>query len=201
MPQLRYCYSKKEFLKLTEFILSKGCYFVVNEFRKSPDMIYIRDYDEMIKNWDWLKESPSHFFILREDYVECPLFQHSFINKTGETIWSLDQHYGGPYIDLLYFPCPNSGILDHYSYFYYESVDLYQIKPPEAMLLLYKEICKYIRQTTCAVKFYNRKEYCGPEYLKKVIDKNVESVDDEFRDLILKLHQEHVFDKKMKLLL
>lgn len=202
MPSLPYKYSEKEFLRLAEFILSKGCYFVVNEPRESPDMmIYIRDYDEMVRNWEWLKIDPRHYLILRDDYVECPLFHFSFVTKEGQTMYSILQHYGGPYIDLLYFPSPQSGDIDHYSYFYYEKVDYYQIKPPEAMVLLYKEICKYIRQTTCVVKYYNRKKYCGPEYLINVIDNKVEYVDDEFRKLVLELHQEHAFDKKMKQLL
>ena len=201
MPSLRYKYSEKEFLKLAEFILSKGCYFVVDEPRETPDMIYIRDYDEMVRNWEWLKISSRKYFILRDDYVECSLFQQSITTKEGQTMYVIQQHYGGPYIELSYFPSSNFGILDHYSYFYYEKVDYYQIKPPEAMVLLYKEICKYIRQTTCVVKYYNRKQYCGPEYLMNVIDDKVESVDDEFRKLVLEMHQEHAFDKKMKRLL
>ena len=186
---------------MAEFILSKGCYFVVNVRRESPDMIYIRDYEEMIENWEWLKIYPRQYLILRDDYVECPLFQSSFVTKEGQTMYRIQQHYGGPYIDLCYFPSPESGDLEHYSYFYYEKVDLYQIKPPEAMVLLYKEICKYIRQTTCVVKYYNSKKYCGPEYLMNVINDKVEYVDDEFRKLVLEMHNEHTFDKKMKLLL
>lgn len=201
MPSLEYRYSEKEFLKLAEFILSKGCYLVANERRESPDMIYIRDYDEMVRNWQWLKIYPRQYLILRDDYVECPLFQHPFVTETGQTVYIIDQHYGGPYIDLSYYPSSKLGYLAHYSYFYYEKVDLYQIKPPEAMVLLYKDICKYIRQTTCAVKYYNRKRYCGPEYLKHVIDGNIGYVDDEFRKLVLELHREHAFDKKMKQLL
>lgn len=201
MPSLPYKYSEKEFLKLAEFILSKGCYFVVDVDRETPDMIYIRDYDEMVRNWEWLKIWPRKYLILRDDYVECPLFQYPLEMNTGQTVYVILQHHGGPYIDLSYFPSPNSGDLDHYSYFYYEKVDYYQIKPPEAMVLLYKEICKYIRQTTCVVKYYNRKQYCGPEYLMNVIDDKVESVDDEFRKLVLEMHQEHAFDKKMKRLL
>lgn len=201
MPSLTYKYSEKEFLRLAEFILSKGCYFVVVERKESPDMTSICDYDEMVRNWEWLKIYPCHFLILRDDYVECPLFQHSYVTKEGQTMYTIQQHYGGPYINLLYFPDPQEGYLSHYSSYYYEEVDFYQIKPPEAMVLLYKEICKYIRQTTCVVKYYNSKKYCGPEYLMNVINDKVEYVDDEFRKLVLEMHNEHTFDKKMKLFL
>lgn len=201
MPSLTYKYSEKEFLRLAEFILSKGCYFVVVERKESPYMTSICDYDEMVRNWEWLKIYPRHFLILRDDYVECPLFQHSYVTKEGQTMYTIQQHYGGPYIELLYFPAPQEGDLSHYPYFYYEEVDFYQIKPPEAMVLLYKEICKYIRQTTCVVKYYNSKKYCGPEYLMNVINDKVEYVDDEFRKLVLEMHNEHTFDKKMKLFL
>ena len=107
MAEMNYRYSENEFLDFVKEILSKGCYIVSGVFRTTPDLICIRNFDEMLQYWEWLKLNPSPgspgLYILHQEYQECPLFQDLGFNKyAGQQIYSIRQRYGGPSIDLSY---------------------------------------------------------------------------------------------------
>lgn len=193
MPTINYRYSENEFLELTRYILSKDCCFVSDIIRNSPEHICINNFNEMLGYWEWLKNNPvpgsPGLYVLHDDFIECPLFQESFIDsETGQTKYYIIPRYGGPSIDICYFPLVNKGMISHYPYYFYETNDYYKVPPPEAMLQLYKDICKFIRKTTVVIKYYNRRYYCGSEYLKNVCENTVK-VEEDFRNIVLQLYQ------------
>ena len=189
MAEINYRYSENEFLDFVKEILSKGCYIVSGIFRTTPDLICIHNFDEMLQYWEWLKLNPSPgspgLYILHQEYQECPLFQDMGFNKyAGQQLYSIRQRYGGPSIDLSYYTLVGRGTLSYYPYYYYETEEFNQIRPPEVLIQFYKDFTKYIRKTTVAVKYKNRNVYCGPEYIQQVIDGSVK-VDEEFRQVLL----------------
>lgn len=192
MAEIYYRYSENEFLAFTKYILSRGCYLVSDILRATPDMINIHDYDEMLQYWEWIKLNPAPgspgLFILHHEYQKYPLSQSSiFKEDTGQVIYSINQRYGGPSIDLSYYPSVGKGTLSHYSYYYYETEDYFQIRPPEVMIQFYKDFTKYIRKTTLMIKYYNRRVYCGQEYIQQVIEGAVK-VEEDFREIVLNMN-------------
>ena len=157
--------------------------------RITPDLICIHNFEEMLQYWEWIKSNPRPgspgLYVLHQEYQECPLFQDSVFNKhAGQQFYSIRQRFGGPSIELTYYTLVGQGNLSHYPYYYYESEEYSQIRPPEVMIQFYKDFCKYIRQTTKVIKYYNRKVYCGAEYIRQVIDGTI-NVDEEFREIVL----------------
>ncbi len=194
MAEILYRYSENEFLEFVKYVLSKGCYLVSDILRTTPDLICIHNYDEMLQYWEWIELNPtpgsSGLFILHQDYQERPLSQSSFFKEdVGRLIYSINQRYGGPSIDLSYYPSTGKGTLSHYSYYYYETEDFLQIRPPEVMIQFYKDFTKYIRKTSMMIKYYNRRVYCGQEYIQQVIVGEVK-VEEDFREIVLNMKAE-----------
>lgn len=195
MAELNYRYSENEYLTFINYLLSNRFYLVSGVFRKTPDMIIIHSYKEMLRYWEWLKCNPApgspSLYLMHDDYVECPLFQDVVFNKAmGQDVYVVRQRYGGPTIDLTYFPYVNSGTVSYYPYYYFDDIDCAQVKAPETLIQRYKDIAKYIRKTTTPIKYYNRKIYCGPEYLQMVIGESVK-VEDEFKEIVREYSLNH----------
>lgn len=195
MAEIKYRYSENEYLTFISYLLSNRFYLVSGVFKKTSDLITIRSYDEMLKYWEWLKCNPApgspSLYLMHDDYVECPLFQDVVFNKAmGQDVYVVRQRYGGPTIDLTYFPYVNSGTVSYYPYYYYDAVEYFRVRPPETLIQRYKDIAKYIRKTTTPIKYYNRKIYCGPEYLQMVIGESVK-VEDEFKEIVREYSLNH----------
>ena len=173
MASLNFRLSEKELITLIEHIISKGCYLILDIILPTPKLIYIYNIDDMKK---YCSELITYsFLILHQDYYECPIFQIHL--KNGNYI--IRQRYGGPTIYLIYFTSVCNGTIDYYPYYYYEETDYYQIRPPEALVKIYRDIIKYIRSHTICIKHFNRRYYCGTEYVTKVLSGEL-NIDDEF---------------------
>ena len=194
MAELNYRYSENEYLTFINYLLSNGFYLVSDVFRKTPDMIIIHSYKEMLRYWEWLKLNPHHgatgLYLMHDDYVKQPLLQKLSYNNQMGAVYTIRHRYGGPYIDLTYFSLVNAGTVGYYPYFYFDDIDCAQVKAPETLIQRYKDIAKYIRKTTTPIKYYNRKIYCGPEYLQMVIGESVK-VEDEFKEIVREYSLNH----------
>lgn len=187
MATTNFCFSEDEYLQLLKYILSKNCYFVSDIERDSPDFITIKSYEHLLQYWDWLKHNPSpgspRLYILNDSYVECPLLQSSII-KGNRRVYFVYQRFGGPSIDLSYFPLVGKGFLQHYPYYYYEHVEYNKVPVPIKLIEIFKDISKYIRKHSIRIKYYNRIWCCGLEYVKMVHSASIE-VEEELKDIIL----------------
>lgn len=199
MAEIKYRYSENEYLTFISYLLSNRFYLVSGVFKKTSDLITIRSYDEMFKYWEWLKCNPApgspSLYLMHDDYVECPLFQDVVFNKAmGQDVYVVRERYGGPTIDLTYFPYVNSGTVSYYPYYYYDAVEYFRVRPPETLLQLYKAITMYIRKTTVPITYCNRKVYCGTEYIQNIMEGSVK-VEDEFRIVVQKYIEKLVRDR------
>ena len=173
MASLNFKLSDKEFISLIEYIISNGCYLMLDIRRPTPELICIYNLYDMKKYCSKLITYP--FLILHQDYYMCPIFQIQL--KDGSYI--IRQRYGGPAIYLTYFTSMNNGIIDYYSYYYYDETEYNQIRPPETLVKIYRTIIKFIKSRTICINHCNRKKYCGTEYITKVLSGELD-VDNEF---------------------
>mgnify|MGYP003450079021 FL=1 len=111
-----------------------------------------------------------------------------------QDVYVVRERYGGPTIDLTYFPDVNSGTVSYYPYYYYDVVEYFRVRPPETLLQLYKAITMYIRKTTVPITYCNRKVYCGTEYIQNIMEGSVK-VEDEFRIVVQKYIEKLVRDR------
>ena len=187
MAITNYYFSENEYLNLLKYILSKNCYFVSNIQRDSPDFIIINSYECLLEYWNWLKHnalpgSPG-LYILNDCYVKYPLLQTSII-KGDKKVYFIDERFGGPSIDICYFPLVGSAYLHHYPYYYYEHVEYYKVPISFELIEIFKDISKYIREHSIRIKYYNRIYYCGLEYIKMVHSASIK-IEEEFRQVII----------------
>ncbi|OUN02153.1 hypothetical protein [Alistipes onderdonkii] len=183
MPEFNFRLSDAEMDDVIDYIFAKGVYMAPDDSYTTPDAKYIHskeEYAEYEKDKITLK-----IFVMHDNYVECPLMYGSFI-KNGQKLYYIQDREGGPHIQLLWFKRVNSGLWTYYPYYFYETVDYYKQRPPEALIRLYKEIVKYIQKKCVVIKYYGSRKYCGKEYLNQIRDGLITQVDDEFKELVLK---------------
>ena len=186
MPSLNFHMSKAEWDRLIEFIFSKGCYIACEPWRRStPEILYLKDIEEINKHYENL-DFP--WFILHDDYLECPLFQYDY-KVEDQTFYSMSQRLGGPSISLYYLKVANAGIILHYPSYFYDKVEYTAYRPPEVFFKIYKEIINYIKRNTtiikCVVNGITSRHYCGKEYLSMVIEGKLQ-VRDTLKESIIK---------------
>lgn len=182
MPDFNFRLSNAEMDDVIDYIFAKGVYMAPDEFYPTPNARYIRSKEEYME-FEEIKISPK-LYVMRDDYVECPIMYGSFI-KNNQKMFYIQDRNGGPHILLLWFKQVNSGLWTYYPYYFYETVDYYKQRPPEALVVLYKDIVKYIQKKCVIIKYYGSRKYCGKEYLSQVRDGIITQVDDKFKELVL----------------
>ena len=181
MPEFNFRLSNSEITDVFRYIFEQGTYMIPDMFYPSANGLLLRSPDELA---DYAKgNAPLKLNILRDDYIECPLFFRNII-KDNQKVYYISDRYGGPTLLFLWFELVNKGHCFYYPYYFYEEVDYYKHRPPEALVRLYKDIFSYIRKKSKIVKYYNRRIYCGREYLEQVLDGTIRDVDDEFKVLV-----------------
>ena len=97
MAELNYRYSENEYLIFVNYLLSNGFYLVSDVFRKTPDMIIIHSYKEMLRYWEWLKLNPlpgaPGLYLMHDDYVKQPLLQKLSYNNQNMRQHQCKSHY------------------------------------------------------------------------------------------------------------
>jgi len=188
MPGFNFRLSDGESEDVFEYILDQGGCLIPDEQYPTHKILIISTKDDLTK-FRGRQVSPQ-FFIIKVDYVEAPFILRT-INKgpQNQQVTFISQRYGGPYIGFVWLKSVKQGSCYYYPYYFYEEVEYYKHRPPEAMVQFYKDIFKYIRKKCVIVKYYGSRIYCGKEYLAQVHDGTIEKVETEFKSIVSQLFE------------
>lgn len=166
MPEIDFFQTEDEEIKLVEFIVSEGAFFIPDH-KFSPKIIEAKDTSAFIDNWPYCS---GLYYIASPQYSISPLEVKSVYNEHyKKEIFYIEQRNGGPVLTFsstrVYVKngakrLTNSSI--GYYPTYWNTEKSVMEKPPAALIQFFKKIVKQIKRGGTEIKTTQRTFWLRP---------------------------------------